>query len=293
MNGNVNIPASAPMPQATIPQAMPIPQARVPQAAPTPQVSMPQAAPTINEVKAPMSTNVAPVQTPVQAQTQPVQVQMQNQTQEVKPQVQEQPKVEPTVSQVTSTRDFSNKFKPVEPFVPKPVKERLPIEEIKNNPKYSPEEGLAYLRGQESYKPGQYTMEDELDLARAMSKQHYDFIKANRENMSPDADKILESIKDGHFLTNDELYRMTVPEEQYQEYRSNLEQMYGEGTTMESLQKSFDDIRERTQNGTITMEDFDFLAGQMGLDQETYEMLRQGFMNAGKIVDSYETPISR
>jgi hypothetical protein len=164
----------------------------------------------------------------------------------------------------------------------KPIEKTIPIEEIQNNPNYDPTDMLNKIRSQESYIPGKLSPEDELDLARALTKQEYDFALNNRQNMSVEADALLEKIKNGHELRPSENIQLLSSEEEYNRNKdslANVDLIY--------------DIQERTKNGTITMEDLNYLLSQIGTDEMTADMLKQNFINSGKVVDSYDTGMGK
>jgi hypothetical protein len=157
----------------------------------------------------------------------------------------------------------------------------IPISEIENNPNYNPESMIGKLKRQSTYVSGKYSQDEELELARAFTKQAYDYYAKQRKNTSPEADRLMIKIKNGYELNDDEILELTSSYEDYKKYKETID-------SIEKKKRPFTEIRQRLNSGTITMDDLDFLIEQSGFDVEMANNIRQSFMSSGKIVDSYE-----
>ncbi len=163
----------------------------------------------------------------------------------------------------------------------KPMNTGIPISEIENNPNYNPEAMIGKLKSQSTYEEGKYSQDEELELARAFTKQSYDYYAKQRKNTSPEADRLMTKVKNGYELTEDEILELTSTYEDYKKYKETI-------GSIEERKRPFTEIRERLKSGTVTMEDLDFLIEQSGFDVDMANNIRQSFMSSGKIVDSYE-----
>ena len=141
----------------------------------------------------------------------------------------------------------------------------ITIEQIKLNPNLDlSERTTKYSTKEESSK------EDIEELALASIKQEYEYWANNRTNISERTDNMLQSILNGHILNNIEGFEMfcddPVKVEKYTKY--------------EILKKKISD------NGGISLDDFNALCSTIGFDSNTTEQIKNAFLSRGLIIES-------
>ncbi|MBR4178173.1 MAG: hypothetical protein IKR57_02350 [Bacilli bacterium] len=162
----------------------------------------------------------------------------------------------------------------------------ITIQDIKNNLSFNMDAALNRLRNTKGYNKGNNTLEDEKDLARAITMKAYNYYAKERKNFSLESDLIMEKAMNGYELSDEEIFELCTPIEELEKYR-------GEINKTEELKKQnnyyeLDAIKKRVEKGVITLEDLNRLIEIMGCDKGTADALRQGFINSGKVVEKYE-----
>lgn len=141
----------------------------------------------------------------------------------------------------------------------------ISIEEINNNPNLDISERLAKLKNK--YKD-KYSEDDLKSLAIASIKQEYELFANNRINFTKEADDLLEKIKNGGELSDRDAFILNCDDPQ-----------------IISEYSKFDDIKNRIEDNTVTLDDFNFLCEAMKLDSHTKRLLEIGYKSKGLISD--------
>lgn len=142
----------------------------------------------------------------------------------------------------------------------------ISVQEIKNNPNLNLTGKILKLK--EDYGRN-YNDEELKDFAIALIKQEYEFYANSRINKSPEADAILEKIKNGDEITQKEGFILNC---------DNLE-------TIEKYSKYYD-LKDRIKNNNgISLDDLNFLFNNIGIDEQLRKQIQDGFERKGLIVD--------
>ena len=141
----------------------------------------------------------------------------------------------------------------------------ITIDEIKNNPSLDLTDRINSIKEEIP----NISKEDCEDLARALIKEEYEFWYKNRTIKSPRTDYLLEQIKNGHHLNKSEEYEMMTDDQQKIKAAGEVEI-----------------ISKKVDNGEkITRKELDTLCHVMGLDEHTKNLLLDGFIRKGRIID--------
>lgn len=143
----------------------------------------------------------------------------------------------------------------------------MTIEEIKKNPNLDLSERIKIYS-----KRGKFSKEDIEEFAILSIKQDYEYWVKNRINISPNTDKILELIKNGHVLNDWEALEMIC----------DNPAKIGEHRKYKILEKIIFD------NKKITQKDFDNLCKKFEFDKETKELIEKEFNSRKIIIDDYD-----
>ena len=167
----------------------------------------------------------------------------------------------------------------VEELQPKPqndVSTTLNINDITEANGFNPNEMMDYMKSRGM----DYSGEDAVDMARALTKQQYEYYAKERKNFGPDADALMEKLKQGHKLTDDEGFLLMNEQEWIDSHSEILAQ-----------KKELMEIKEKVANGKISQQDFSRLADICGFNSEMKDLLAQEFSAQGKLIDDYEENI--
>lgn len=149
----------------------------------------------------------------------------------------------------------------------------LDINDITEANGFNPNEMMDYM----NQKGMNYTGKDAIDMARALTKQQYEYYAKERKNFGPQADALMEKLKQGHKLTEDEGFLLMNEQEWIDNHSKILDQ-----------KKELMEIKERIANGKISQQDFSRLVDICGFDSEMKDLLAQEFSSKGKLIDDYE-----
>ena len=142
----------------------------------------------------------------------------------------------------------------------------ITIEEIEANPNLDLTERINKFS-----KDKRWTAQDLKELAIASIKQEYEYWANNMANV-PGIDEILQQTLNGHVYTQTELVEIMTPE-----------------IAIPTEMQKYEDLQKRiSDNNGITIEDFYELCQTIGFDEQTIEVLKNGFKNKGLIIDSYK-----
>lgn len=119
--------------------------------------------------------------------------------------------------------------------------------------------------------------EDFYDMARALTKQQYEYYAKERKNLSPEADKLMNEMKKGHLLTEDETFFLLSDQKWLDEHEEVLQQ-----------KKEIDQIKKRVSKGQISYADFDRLAELIGFDKDIKDRIITEFNLKGLLVSEYD-----
>lgn len=154
--------------------------------------------------------------------------------------------------------------------------EELDINDITEKNGFNPNEMISYMK-EHGLK---YNGEDERDMAKALTKQQYDFYSKSRKNFSPQADIIMEKIKKGHRVTDDERFILLTDQKWIDSHKQSLSQC-GE----------LNAIKERISRGKISQSDFIRLIALCGFDDEMKKILYHGFTLRKMFIDEHDKSI--
>ena len=142
----------------------------------------------------------------------------------------------------------------------------ITIEEIEANPDLDLSERINKFSQDK-----RWSSDDLKELAIASIKQEYEYMANNMSDI-PYINEILKQILNGHVFTQEELTELMTSD-----IKENEEI------------KKYNDLKKKVlDNNGITLDDFNELCKTIGFDSKTTELIRAGFENQGKIVDSYE-----
>lgn len=142
----------------------------------------------------------------------------------------------------------------------------ISIQEIKDNPNLNLTDRILKLRGMYG---NNYSNEELNDLAVALIKQEYEFYANSRINKSPEADAILEKIKNGGEISKKEGFILNCDDPKAIERYSKYE-----------------DLRDRIKNNSgISLEDLNFLFDTIGFNEEMRKQVKDEFERKGLITD--------
>ena len=115
------------------------------------------------------------------------------------------------------------------------------------------------------------------ELDRSIINKRYNYYLKTKTNNSEHANKILEKIKNGYEPNDADVFELYCDdEEKITEYREMF------------------DIKQRVKGGQISEKDYEYLIKKIGInDKFLEEALREKFTSSGKLVEKYDTNISK
>ncbi|MBR1718233.1 MAG: hypothetical protein IJ715_03065 [Bacilli bacterium] len=115
------------------------------------------------------------------------------------------------------------------------------------------------------------------ELDRSIINKRYNYYLKTKTNNSEHANMILEKIKNGYEPNDADVFELYCDdEEKITEYREMF------------------DIKQRVKGGQISEKDYEYLIKKIGInDKFLEEALREKFTSSGKLVEKYDTNISK
>jgi len=115
------------------------------------------------------------------------------------------------------------------------------------------------------------------ELNKAISNQRYNYYLSKKINNSEHANMILDQIKNGYEPNAADVFELCCDdEEKITEYREMF------------------NIKQRVKDGIISEKDYEYLIKKIGIkDEYLEEILKEKFMSSGKLVEEYDTSITK
>lgn len=146
---------------------------------------------------------------------------------------------------------------------------KVAIDDIINQEDFDPSEMIEYMKSKN------YDLkdnEDAIDMARVLTMQQYNIYSEERKNFSEESEKLMERMKKGHRITDDEAFFLFNTEEYLKSHKEQLK-----------AKKRLETIKESALVGQIKESDLLYLFDVIEFDDSMKNAIYTSFSNNGLI----------